>query len=153
MCPYMNMCHLVLRIGFFFVASVLMSAAGKPERIRSNALYFPDQAKADAVKKLWPENIVREYKFLVGSSEDRDYVAAKPIEASRPANVQGPGKVFAMVLLNADGQPIATRVIDSTERKLELPVLEALHRWTFEPARYKTKKVMSAVLVPFEFGP
>jgi hypothetical protein len=145
---------MLLSIGFLFVASVLVSAAGKPEKIRSDALYFPDQAKADTVKKLWPEHVVRDYKFLVGSSEDRDYIAAKPIEAFRPpANVKGPGKVITVVLLNESGLPIATQVIDSTDRKLELPALQTLHRWTFEPARYKTKKVMSAVIVPFEFGP
>jgi hypothetical protein len=150
----MNMRHLLLSIGFLYAASVMVSAAEKPEKIRSDALYFPDQAKADAVKKLWPEDIVREYKFLVGSSDDRDYVAAKPIDVFRPpAKVKGPGKVIAVVLLNVNGLPIATRVIDSTDRKFELPALEALHRWTFEPARYKTKKVMSVVLVPFEFGP
>lgn len=144
--------HAIFIVAVLLAAVVPAAAAEKPETIKGNALYFPTQEEADAVKQLWGEPVAKQYAFLVGSAEGKDYVAAKPTTAFHLPVGKRKGKVVAVALVDRHGDVIAALVIESTDPELEFPALEALRRWKFEPARYKKTTVMSAVAVPLEFG-
>lgn len=62
------------------------------------------------------------------------------------------GTVRIRVDVSADGAPVATTVVESSQsRDLDRAALEAVRRWRFEPAQANGRSVAGSVIVPINF--
>jgi protein TonB len=62
------------------------------------------------------------------------------------------GTVRIRVDVSADGVPIATTVVESSQsRDLDRAALEAVRRWRFQPAQANGQPVGGSVIVPISF--
>lgn len=146
-----------------FVALLVVtgfSASGektKEAKIRGDAFYFRSAEIAQATQESWSHNGHNDYRFLVGSDIESDYVVPVLEYSIPPDNPPGPGQprlqgtVTMEAVLDNGGYVVGIRVTKSSDRRLELAALNAVTQWKFLPGRYKGKKVMWIVTASVEF--
>lgn len=91
---------------------------------------------------------------------------SRPVAESTPVPISSPapryptmalrrretGTVRIRVDVSAEGAPVATTVVESSQsRDLDRAALEAVRRWRFEPAQANGRPVAGSVIVPISF--
>ena len=62
------------------------------------------------------------------------------------------GEVGVAVSIDSAGFVTRVKVLYSTDQRLNLPVLKAIRKWQYEPAKNKGRSVSSKQIQPFVFG-
>ncbi|MEM9157601.1 MAG: energy transducer TonB [Verrucomicrobiota bacterium] len=70
-----------------------------------------------------------------------------------PANPSGiTGMVSALIEIDEKGMVINAEIAKTTNESLNAPVLEALKKWRFSPAKLDGKAIKCKIKVPFKFS-
>jgi len=85
----------------------------------------------------------------LGNDWDEQPSVLRSVAPENPKKIEG--MVTAIVVIGADGKVMTAEIDKSTDSALEDPVLQALQKWRFNPAKKNNQPVEATIKIPFRF--
>jgi len=97
--------------------------------------------------------IVASVCFATSYAGDKKWDEQPKIKKSvAPENPSGiTGMVAAIIVITPDGTVSEASISKTTDPELEKPVLDAVQKWLFHPAKLDGKPIECKIKVPFKF--
>jgi TonB family protein len=82
---------------------------------------------------------------------EKDPAILKLVRPSYPSFVSGDGQVVVKVLIDAEGKPVETKILKSTNKALDAAAVDAVMRSQYSPAQMGHGPVTAWLTIPFKF--
>jgi len=109
-----------------------------------------------ALDRLVHQTYDAEFKVVDFSDLDGVYVPPRPANVPRPGNPVDEkgapieGKIVVLFIVTTEGRVVRPVIINSSDPRLNRPVLETLAVWTFEPARVNGRQASTTAGEEFD---
>lgn len=82
---------------------------------------------------------------------EKDPAILKLVRPSYPSFLSGDGQVVVKVLIDAEGKPVETKILKSTNKALDAAAVDAVMRSQYSPAQMGQGPVAAWLTIPFKF--